>query len=150
MDAVETQSNSRKARIIDDAPATVIRRWVTSGITDFRNHLGLSLLYGLGLFAIGWLVLLTLWRFDLGWMILPSLAGGLLIGPIATVGLYRISRRAQGNGGGGVASPGQIFLAGIILMIFALAWLRAATLVFAVFFGLLPFAGFLETMTTLL
>lgn len=150
METLDVTTPSRKARIVDDAPAVVIRRWLALAIEDFRNHLGTSIAYGLGLFALGWAVVLALWIFDLGWMILPSLAGGMLVGPIATVGLYRVSRRAQGNGGGGIASPGQIFLAGTILMVFALAWLRAATLVFAVFFGLLPFAGFIETMTTLL
>ncbi len=150
MNALEAGDTVHKARIVDDPPMNVVSRWLSLAIKDFRNHIGVSLLYGVGLFACGWLILLALWQLDLGWMILPCLAGGMLVGPIATVGLYRISRRAQGKGGGGIASPGQILLAGTILMVFALTWVRAATLVFAVFFGLLPFAGFVETMTTLL
>ena len=66
------------------------------------------------------------------------------------MGLYRISQQAQGQGGRGIAAPGQVFLAGTILMVFALTWVRAATIIFAVFFGLRPFAGFAETMATLL
>ncbi len=144
----------RKGRVINDAPMLVIRRWLTAAACDFRAHLGLSLAYGMGLFLLGWIGISSLWMLNLSWMILPSLAGGLLVGPIATVGLYRISRRRQSgpNTGiaAGIAAPGQILLSGIILMVFALMWLRSATLVFAVFFGLLPFAGFTETMGTLL
>lgn len=36
------------------------------------------------------------------------------------------------------------------MMTLALLWIRAATLLFAVFFGLRPFAGFLESLFTLL
>jgi uncharacterized membrane protein len=68
---------------------------------------------------------------------------------LAAVGLYRISRRAQGQGGGGVASPSQITLVSIVMMTLALTWIRAATLLFAVFFGLRPFAGFIESLATL-
>ena len=108
-----------------------------------------SLIYGGALFVLGWLTvgLLILW--DMSWMLLPALAGGMLIGPLATIGLYQISRHAENGEVAPVASPSQIALAGAILMVFALAWLRAATLIFAIFFGLKPFPGFIETMSTL-
>lgn len=149
MNQAQLSAPYSKARIIDEPPMGVVLRWLKAGVADFRTHFAASLVYGLGLFALGWGVLFLLFKFDQGWMLLPALAGGLLIGPIATVGLYRLSRTAQGSGDG-IASPSQIFLIGVILMIFALSWVRAATLLFAIFFGLLPFAGFAETMTTLL
>ena len=150
MTEVLTQTHYTKARVVEDPPEAMIRRWLNAGVSDFKDHMNTSLGYGLALFVIGWFVLLLLFRTHLSWMVLPALAGGLLIGPIATVGLYRVSRRGQGKGGGGIAAPGQIFLAGVILMVFMMAWVRAATLIFAVFYGLKPFSGFWETMTTML
>ena len=35
------------------------------------------------------------------------------------------------------------------MMVLALMWIRAATLLFAVFFGLRPFSGFVDTLATL-
>lgn len=149
MDISPTANGPLKARLIHGPAQAVIRRWLRSAITDFKQNIALSLLYGGGLCLIGWIILALLWYYDLGWALLPVLAGGMLVGPLAAVGIYRLSRRGQGKGGGGVASSGQVVLIGIILMVFALSWIRAATLIFAIFFGLLPFAGFTETMTTL-
>ncbi|MBW4707466.1 DUF2189 domain-containing protein [Roseobacter sp. YSTF-M11] len=150
MQTPENTLASSKARIVDAPIGGVVSRWLRCALRDFRTYPRLSVAYGLGLFIAGWVLLVALWRFGLGWMILPTLAGCMLVGPVVTIGLYRISRRAQGSGGRGVASPGQVLLAGTILMVFALTWLRAATLIFAVFFGLLPFTGLLETLITLL
>lgn len=139
-----------KARCVEDSAPVAISRWVKLALTDFKANLGSALLYGVALAVTGWITLWVLWQLNLGWALLPILAGGMLIGPLATVGLYRISRQDQGSGGNSIASPGQVALAGVLLMVFALSWVRVATMIFAVFFGLLPFAGFAETMTTLL
>lgn len=139
----------RKAYVLTDKPSLIVRSWLMRGWRDFLTHLGLSLLYGSGLAIAGWVTVLVLGASGLGWMILPTIAGAMLLGPVATVGLYRISRRAQGLDGGGIASPGQITLVSIVMMTLVLTWVRSATLLFAVFFGLRPFAGFIETLTTL-
>ena len=139
----------RQARQITDAPQSVVRAWLARGWADFRANPAVSLAYGLTLAVLGWGLVLGLTAVGQGWMILPVIAGAMLLGPGATVGLYRISRRRMGLGGSGVAAPGQIFLVSIVMMVLALAWIRAATLLFAVFFGLRPFAGFAETLLTL-
>lgn len=139
----------RKARILDGVPAPIVVNWWRKAVDDFRQHLGVSLAYGFGLFIIGWATVLGLAWLGLGWLILPMIAGAMLLGPLATVGLYRISRRAQGRGDSEVAAPGQIFLVSVVMMVLLLAWVRAATLLFAVFFGLRPFAGFSETIINL-
>ena len=149
MDATKATPTPWKARRIEERIAPVIKRWLGRAVADFKRHPLTALTYGVALVVTGWITLWLLWYFNLGWALLPILAGGMLIGPLATVGLYGLSRRGQEEGMTDVASPEQIILIGIILMVFALAWIRAATLIFAIFFGLLPFAGFVETMSTL-
>lgn len=149
MDTIVTGNLRRKARVIDAPSLPIVRRWLALGVRDFKEHLGLSLAYGFGLVILGWMSLAVLTLSGLGWLILPAAAGAMLLGPLATVGLYRISRRGQGLGGGGIAAPGQIFLVSAVMMVLALAWVRAATLLFAIFFGLRPFAGFLATLQNL-
>ncbi|CUK27513.1 putative integral membrane protein [Cognatishimia activa] len=138
-----------KARVLTAPITPMIHSWLQRGYRDFRNNIIASGAYGLALVIISWLVLYLLGVSGLGWMILPVIAGTMMLGPLATVGLYRMSRRAQGMGGAGIASPGQLSLLGVVMMVLALLWIRAATLLFAVFFGLRPFAGFLETLPTL-
>ena len=146
----DTSHLYRKARIVTEQPLQVVRSWLAAGLADFKAHLPVSLAYGFGFMVLGWVVVLGLQVSGLSWMILPATAGAMLLGPLVAVGLYRISRRAQGQGGSGVAAPGQITLVSIVMMTLALLWIRVATLLFAVFFGLRPFAGFLESLSTLL
>lgn len=137
------------ARIIAAPPLETVSRWIKAGLADFSARPLRSLLHG-GLLALfGWAVFGGLALAGYGWMILPALAGAMMLGPAATVALYRISRRRAGFTGDGAAATGQIFIAGVVMMVLALLWVRAATLLFAVFFGLRPFAGLFETLITL-
>ncbi|NRB05094.1 MAG: DUF2189 domain-containing protein [Rhodobacteraceae bacterium] len=140
----------QKAQILRLPASSVVRGWLGAGWRDYCANPLRSLLFGTSLFALGWGAVLGLYQLNLGWMILPAAAGAMMLGPLATVDLYRHSRRRAGLGGGGIAAPRQIFLVGVVMMVLALMWVRAATLLFAVFFGLRPFAGFPETLTTLL
>ncbi|AAV97325.1 membrane protein, putative (plasmid) [Ruegeria pomeroyi DSS-3] len=134
-----------RARIISDpAPATIVR-WLVAGWRDFCLNRTYSLLYGGGLVLFGWALILLLFRNGLAWALLPMLAGGVLVGPVVTVGLYRVA-----SGKTRVAAKGQITLVGIILMVFAMAWIRAATILFAIVYGLKPFEGFVATLSLLL
>lgn len=139
-----TASVYSKARIIQGESRLIVLRWLTAGWQDLRANLGFSLCYGTALVLAGWVTIWLLAVTGTGWMLLPLLAGGVLVGPLATIGLYSISRGRKG-----VASKGQIALVGGVLMIFALTWIRAATVLFAIAFGLRPFAGFTETVELL-
>ncbi|WP_264212333.1 DUF2189 domain-containing protein [Leisingera thetidis] len=130
-----------KARIIAEPPASVVRRWLAAGWADLRRNPGYSLGYGAALVLLGWLTVWLLAASGMGWMLLPLLAGGVLVGPVATVGLYSVARGRRE-----VASKTQIALVGAILMVFALTWIRAATVLFAIVYGLRPFAGFADTL----
>ncbi|MDA7827186.1 DUF2189 domain-containing protein [Rhodobacteraceae bacterium] len=77
------------------------------------------------------------------------IAGATLLGPLATMGLYRLSRQRMGLDNSQHSDRTQVFLVAVTMMILVLMWLRAGTVLFAVFFGLRPFASFIETVQTL-
>ena len=115
--------------------------WLAAGWRDLVAMPGISLLYGLVPVVAGWLaVLLMLWL-DLPYLVLPISAGFFFVGPFIAVGLYEASRRREAGEAvdGGTAllawrrNPDQIALMGLLLLLFHLAWMRAAQLLFALF-----------------
>ena len=124
--------------------------WLAAGWRDIWRRPGLSLGYGVAVCAASWLLTGCLFQFDGYWLVLPLAAGFLQLGPILAMGLYEISRRLE-TGQPIVRrdvvlvrtrAPGQIAFVGLILVLFMLAWVRIATLLFALFFGLkFPPAG---------
>ena len=124
--------------------------WLKMGISDFRAKPFIGLSYGFGFFFITYTVILLLWATGLSWMLLPALAGAILIGPILAIGLYQAARRIKHSCRCRVASPGQFAIVGAILMVLLLTWFRSATILYALFFGLRPFPGFIEAIQTVL
>ena len=127
--------------------------WLAAGWQDIWNAPGLSLSYG-ALFAVVSLVLtLGLVMSGLEYLLPPLAAGFMLLGPMLAVGLYETSRRLQTGepvtlGSAllvATSSPTQLAFLGVLLMLFLLAWIRIATLLFAVFFGTLDFPPLSET-----
>mgnify|MGYP002631059583 CR=1 FL=1 len=131
------------------APRPKIRRvpvdrpwaWLSAGWRDIVAAPGPSLAYGLVPVLAGWLaVFLMLWL-NLPYLVLPLSAGFFFIGPFIAVGLYEISRRLEArqlvNGQTSLLAwrrnPEQIALMGVLLLLFHLAWMRIAQLLFAIF-----------------
>ncbi|MEQ6916204.1 DUF2189 domain-containing protein [Halomonas aquatica] len=119
------------------------RVWLAAGFEDFRQAMSVSLAYGM--FWVGLSIAITAGAFTLGlwhWL-LPLLAGFMFMGPLVAVGSYGISQaleagRAPNLGdafGGWKGHAGQLAMMGVMMMIFFLAWIRLATLLFALFFG---------------
>lgn len=119
------------------------QKWLIAGIRDFRQAPAVSLAYGL--FWVGLSLAVTAGAFMLGlwhWL-LPLLAGFMFLGPLVAVGSYGISRKlSEGQTptlgdafGAWTSHTGQLAMVGVMLMIFFMAWIRAATLLFALFFG---------------
>ena len=121
-------------------------RWLSAGWADLRRAPRISLTYGIVLALMGWVLTALIWMFEAFSLVLPLVAGFMLLGPILGVGLYETSRRLENGEPIGLLAAltawrrniGQISLMGLLLMLFLLAWLRIATLIFALFFSANP------------
>lgn len=124
--------------------------WLAAGWDDLRTHLWQSLIYGIAVFAVSALVILGLIQAHLPLLIFPALSGFLVIGPLLAIGLYEKSRHLHSDTPATLGqmlvvrarSGGQLVFAGLLLCLLVVLWLRAADLLYALFFGLSPFPGF--------
>jgi len=120
--------------------------WLSKGWRDFSRAWQVSLFYGASFVVVSFLLTLCLWLTDLLYLLLPLAAGFMFLGPVVCVGLYEVSRRL----GRGQAvtlrdailawreNAGSFAVMGLVLMLFLLAWIRIAFLIFALFFGARP------------
>ncbi|GAB3117947.1 DUF2189 domain-containing protein [Novispirillum itersonii] len=121
-------------------------RWISRGWEDMTRSLGISLTYGLAFVAIAYAIVLGLRQIGMTSLVLPMMAGFMLVGPLAAVGLYDISRR-HGSG----ETPGwrttlsaihgkadQLLIVGLVMMMAILAWMMVALLIFASFYNQAP------------
>ena len=123
--------------------------WAAAGWRDLSVQPGPSLAYGFVVFVASAVVVGGLFAFGWDYILFPALAGFMVVGPLLAVGLYDKSRRIAL----GIpvtlwrmvvvqpASPGQLLFTGVLLLLLMLLWMRAAVIVYALFFGLLPFPG---------
>lgn len=139
----------REKKLARNLPASTAFAWLRAGWHDTIAPPHFSLAYGVAVFAISLAIVWMLFAFGLDYILFPALAGFMVVGPIIAVGLYEKSRllmqeermplrallllRAK--------SGGQIFFVGVILTMLMLLWMRAAVIVYALFFGLRPFPG---------
>jgi uncharacterized membrane protein len=118
-----------------------------NGWEDFRAYrtdvIFISLVYP----VIGLILARALLHTDFLALVFPLAAGFALLGPLAAIGLYEMSRRREqgavvgwADAFGVVRSPASaaIALMGLILLAIFLAWLAAAQLVYALTLGPLP------------
>ncbi|GHF74011.1 DUF2189 domain-containing protein [Seohaeicola zhoushanensis] len=139
-------------------PASAAFGWLCGGWVDFRAALGPSLAYGLFLTLMSYAVLWLLEVSHLLYLALPALSGFLIVGPFLAIGLYEKSRlQAAGETvtlgrmlAFRPASGPQLAYAGLLLGLLILFWLRAADLLYALFFGLVPFPGAQEALSNVL
>lgn len=132
--------------------------WLRGGWRDLWNNPAPSLLYGFSLFALSLLLVAAMFRNELEHFLFPALAGFMVVGPVLANGLYVKSRRLER---GKKTRFWQmiflrprsryqgLFLGVVLLMLFTL-WIRAAVLIYALFFGVQPFPGTDELLPMLL
>ncbi|MDO8884370.1 MAG: DUF2189 domain-containing protein [Pseudotabrizicola sp.] len=141
-----------------DLPRLAALEWLGAGWSDLRASPVQSLAYGLAVFALSILVIWGLIAVGLPSLILPALSGFLVVGPLLAIGLYEKSRRLQAGQPVTLAnmivthprSGGQLVFAGLLLCLLVMLWLRAADLLYALFYGLLPFPGYDQFLGQLL
>lgn len=130
-------------------PATTAFRWLANGWRDVMVRPAASLSYGLMVFLVSIGIVGGLFAFGLDYILFPALAGFMVVGPLLAAGLYEKSRRI--STGEPVSlwhmivvkpkSGGQILFTGVLLCLLMLLWMRAAVIIYALFFGLRPFPG---------
>jgi uncharacterized membrane protein len=108
-----------------------------------------SLSYGVLVFAISAATVAGLIALGWDYILFPAFAGFMVVGPLLAIGLYEKSRLLAA--GKTVrfskmifvrpASGGQILFLGLLLCALILLWMRAAVIIYALFFGLRPFPG---------
>lgn len=133
----QTQPSVRKVDL--DRPWT----WLGRGWNDLKRAPQVSLAYGGLLAAVSLAIALILWLADAFYLLLPLTAGFALIAPLLAVGLYDTSRRLDAGLPVSLKqallawrlNPGQLALLGLVLGLLHLAWIRVATLLYAVFFS---------------
>lgn len=124
--------------------------WLAAGWRDLWNRPLPSLAYGLGITLVSYALIYAMFAFDWAQVLFPALAGFLVVGPLLATGLYEKSRRLAAGEKvslGAMLLPRRgagmhLFYVGAILMTLMLLWMRAAVLLYALFFGWRPFPGF--------
>lgn len=136
-------------------PVTAPLAWLASGWRDLWTRPGPSLAYGLGVTLVSWGIIYAMFTFGWAQILFPALAGFLVVGPLLATGLYVKSQKlAAGKkvSFGAMLFPRggmHLFFVGAVLMMLMLVWVRAAVLLYALFFGWRPFPGFDSVITML-
>lgn len=138
-------------------PAGAALSWLGAGWRDLWRDPGPSLVYGLAVFAVSAVIVWGLFRLGLDYILFPALAGFMVMGPLLAIGLYQKSRAIEQGEPVSLsrmifvraASGGQVWYTGAILSLLMLVWMRAAVIIYALFFGLRPFPGLHEVAAML-
>jgi len=139
----------RAVNLNRNLPVAEAWKWLAAGAGDLAVKPLPSLLYGLGLFLLSAFNVVALFLTGLDYLLFPVLAGFLIIAPVIATGLYEKSRRVAAGRHFSFAdmvfvraeSGGQILFTGVLLAMVLLVWVRAAVIVYALFFGMVGFPG---------
>jgi uncharacterized membrane protein len=132
--------------------------WLAAGWHDLTRAPGVSLTYGAIFTAVSFLITAGVFLAGVEYLLLPLAAGFMLVGPMLAVGLYETSRRLETGEPVSLVSalfvatrsPMRLAFLGVTLMALLLIWMRAATLLLALFLGPTAFPPLAEIVPTLL
>jgi uncharacterized membrane protein len=139
-------------------PASAALSWLGAGWRDLWLSPLPSLIYGFVVFLVSLAIVWGLFRLELDYILFPALAGFMVVGPLLAIGLYQKSRDIEQGQPVSLArmifvkaaSGGQVWFTGAILCLLMLVWMRAAVIIYALFFGLRPFPGLHDVAAMLL
>ncbi|MCG7393208.1 DUF2189 domain-containing protein [Microvirga sp. ACRRW] len=142
----ETRNPARQRHL----PAHAALDWLKAGWHDLLAQPGLSIAYGVAVFAITAILVWTLIASGRDYILFPAIAGYMIVAPVLAMGLYEKSRVLEAGGHPTLRTMAlvqpragaQIFFTGLLLCLLMLLWMRAAVLIYALFFGVRPFPGF--------
>lgn len=154
LSGIEETRNPERQR---NLPAGACFAWLSAGWRDLWMQPAPSLAYGIVVFLVSAVLVWTLFAFGWDYILFPALAGFMIVGPVAAVGLYEKSRILEAGGRPGLGamlfvSPragAQVLFTGVLLCLLMLLWMRAAVIIYALFFGVRPFPG-LDHITQLI
>ncbi len=123
--------------------------WLGAGWRDLRAAPASSIAYGLVVSILSLGIVLGLVLFGWDYALFPVTAGFLILAPILAIGLYAKSRAIEDGQSVTLhqmvlphaASGGQLLFTGALLSVLMLLWMRAAVIIYALFFGVRPFPG---------
>lgn len=123
--------------------------WLRDGWRDLTTDPLPSLAYGGFVFLLSLAILFGIGFLDLSYALFPALAGFLVLAPTLAIGLYAKSRaieRGEPVTLGRMLFPHaqsgrQMLFIGALLCGLMLLWMRAAVIVYALFFGVRAFPG---------
>lgn len=148
----------RENRYARELPWHAALHCLRAGWSDLWTNPLPSLLYGVGVFLISLLVVWSLFRLQISHFVFPALAGFMVLGPLTANGLYEKSRRLETGEPVTIGSMlfvrmrsgySAFFMGAMLLGLFML-WIRAAVLIYALFFGVVDFPGTGEVVPMLL
>ena len=132
-----------------NVPRAAAFGWLSAGWRDFTIQPAASVSYGVLVFLVSVVTVVGLFALHLDYILFPAFAGFMVVGPVIGIGLYEKSRRIEEGKPVNLwnmifvkpESGGQILFAGVLLLLLTLLWMRAAVILYALFFGLRPFPG---------
>lgn len=124
-------------------------KWLAQGWRDFKTVPSMSIAHGAMIFLISVGFVGGLIALGRDYFLFPAFAGFMVVGPILAFGLYEKSRLIEAGQPLRwrniffirTRSGGQIAFTGALLCLLMMVWMRAAVIIYALFFGLLPFPG---------
>jgi uncharacterized membrane protein len=140
---------AREERWKRDFAPSVAFRWLEEGWRDFKTYPAPSIAYGVLIFLLSLGIVGGMFFYGHDYILFPALAGFMVVGPILAVGLYEKSRRIAAGEPVSLArmifvrpkSGAQVLFIGALLCLLMLLWMRAAVIIYALFFGMRPFPG---------
>ena len=123
--------------------------WLAAGWRDLWHTPLPSLVYGFLVLLISIGIIWGLFALQLDYILFPAIAGFMVVGPLVAIGLYQKSRDIEEGRPVSLArmifvraaSGAQVWYTGAIMCLLMLVWMRAAVIIYALFFGVRPFPG---------